>query len=173
MRIMNQLIAVAVFGVLATSAHATEKDLKRQVAVMKIFEQTGIFEKVKNVTVVKTTYLEPVARCLAMTPECLEAPEYREVTQLAARVGSTLMTFSSQLKVEKDSCGSTRYTAVQNVRSLHPVRITLVDHATRLCENYRPYQFESTFTVDGPMAPGVPVSVLRALGNPKVEHVKQ
>ncbi len=52
---------------------------------------------------------------------------------------STQFTIQS---VTKDSCGSTVYHARENVGHTEPTILELVDHSTRLCEDYRPHRWE-------------------------------
>lgn len=63
---------------------------------------------------------------------CITAPCPRPQTNSLYRIGS----------IKKDSCGSTVYYASEVVNHTEPAFIELVDHATRLCEDVRPYRWE-------------------------------
>jgi hypothetical protein len=52
---------------------------------------------------------------------------------------------------KKGDCGSTVYTAkfTEPGADTYSYNLSLVDHSTRLCEDYRPYMWEATLTING------------------------
>lgn len=65
--------------------------------------------------------------------------------QVATRCPGGPMGIAARLQVESittDSCGSMIYKARDTARYHDAMKIEVTDHATRLCDDYRPYRWE-------------------------------